>query len=97
MAELLFEVWKLIGRIMEYPRDCKYGLLTPIYKKGDPSEQKNHRPVCMLSRIRKIIETEIGERISKKCKSFCKTVQVPESIIAHHNPAGRRRGNNGRQ
>lgn len=70
MAELLYEMWKLIGRSKVYTTDFKFILLMPICKKGDPSESKNYRPVCMLSCLRKIIKAAIAERISKVLKLF---------------------------
>lgn len=45
MSRLFQEVWKLIGREKVYPVEWKGGLLTPIYKKGDPREPKNYKPV----------------------------------------------------
>lgn len=59
MAELLFEVWKLVGRSQEYRDKWSLGLLTPIYKKGYESVRTNYRPVCMLH-ARKIIKGAIG-------------------------------------
>lgn len=65
-AELILDLWRLVGRTTIYPRNWERGLLTPIYKKGENSTPANRRPVCMLSCVRKIVETALAGRITKK-------------------------------
>lgn len=44
-TELILELWRLLGRTNDYPKERGRGLLTPIYKKVEPSTPANHRPV----------------------------------------------------
>lgn len=68
LAELLTEIWTLIGRTRTYPEQWQKRLLTTIYKKGEGHLPQNYIPVCMLSCVRKIIEEAIAERMSKEMK-----------------------------
>lgn len=70
MAQLLLEWWRLVGRGQLYPTEWKIGLLTPVYKKGNPTEAPNYRPLCMFSCVRKVIETAIAETVAAKVKIF---------------------------
>lgn len=70
MPESLYEVWRLGGRDKTHLDDWGHGLLTSIKKQGDPGRPQNYRPVCMLSCARKIIESAIVERVSRKLKVF---------------------------
>lgn len=63
MAELLFEMWELVGRSREYPDKWRLCLITPIFKKGDEVVPENYRPVRMLSHARNIIEGAMGDAI----------------------------------
>lgn len=54
-AKIIYDIWKLIGKIKTYPTDLLHELLAPIYKKGAANEPENYRPVCMLSCIRETI------------------------------------------
>lgn len=64
--ELIVEIWRIIGRFKTYLEEWKLGLLTPIYKKGNASEQGNYRPVCMLPSIRNTIEKAFVYLIARK-------------------------------
>ena len=48
------------------PLIWKSSYLKPIFKKGDRTNIKNYRPVCILSAIPKILDTIITNKISKK-------------------------------
>lgn len=75
MAELILELWKLVGRMTYYIKDWEKGLLTLIYKKVEINTPANHRPVYILSRMRKIVEATIEEELAKKLevnsRQFC--------------------------
>lgn len=79
MTDLIVEIWRLVGRTRKYSVDWKVGLLTPIFKKGNPEVPMNPRPLCILSCIRKIIEAVITYRILKE-------VQMCEEILLSKKP-----------
>jgi Reverse transcriptase (RNA-dependent DNA polymerase)/Endonuclease-reverse transcriptase len=45
------------------PSDWKYSVVTPLYKKGDPSIVNNYRPISLTSTLAKIMESLIKENI----------------------------------
>lgn len=65
-AELLLELWRLIGRTTYYPKEWSRCLLTPIYKKGEVNIPENDRPVCMLSCMRNVVEAALAEKVAKQ-------------------------------
>ena len=46
----------------KYPDKLKLGRVIPIYKKGNPSEPSNYRPITLLSIINKLIEKVLYSR-----------------------------------
>lgn len=66
ITDLIVETWKLVFRTKSYLEDWKVSFLTPIFKKGDSEVPMNYSPVCMLSCIRKVIESAIADRILKE-------------------------------
>ena len=47
-----------------FPDNLKVGCITPIFKGGDKNKINNHRPVCSLSPLSKIIEKVIANRMT---------------------------------
>ena len=47
-----------------YPNSLKYAIITPIFKKGDPKNPSNYRPISVTSFINKIFEKAIYEQLS---------------------------------
>lgn len=70
MAELLFEIWKIVGRTKTYPEEWNCGLITTIQKEGVTREPKNYRPLWILSCIRKISEAAVAESISERLNIY---------------------------
>lgn len=70
IRDLFWETLRLIGRAKVYPEEWKCMPLTPIYKKGYRSEPKNHRTVCMISCLRKMIVAVISEKILENLNIF---------------------------
>lgn len=48
----------------EFPSPLKIACLVPIFKKGDPSNEENYRPIALLSIFSKIMEKAIAARIT---------------------------------
>lgn len=46
-----------------YPTALKLATITPVLKKGDPTDTKNYRPISVLSVFSKIIEKVVGNQI----------------------------------
>ena len=57
IVDLLTAIWEVCGRFKILPRDWEEGILIPTQKKGDHSQPANHRPLCLLEHMRKIIKT----------------------------------------
>lgn len=66
MVELILDMWRLLGRTACYPKGRARGFLNPIYKKGEVRIPANHRPLCMLSSMRKIVEAALADKIGKR-------------------------------
>lgn len=48
MAEVLADLWRLIGRTKMYPDKWKRGLVTPVFKKGDLILPQHYWPLCIM-------------------------------------------------
>ncbi len=58
-TSMLFELWSACGRSGRLPRAWLKALLVPLHKKGPYDDPKNHRPISLLSHLRKIVEAAI--------------------------------------
>ncbi|GJQ82228.1 hypothetical protein Trydic_g8656, partial [Trypoxylus dichotomus] len=45
------------------PEDWELGLITPVYKKGNHKDCNNYRGITLLSRVTKIYEQLINNRL----------------------------------
>ena len=60
-------MWSTVGRLQVYPTQWSRGTLIPIHKnQGSESEPANFRPVCLLSHMRKAIETALAIQITQE-------------------------------
>ena len=48
-----------------YPEELKLAEVTPLFKKADPFDKVNYRPVSLLSHVSKVYERIIFNQISK--------------------------------
>ena len=65
--ELSPSLTKLFNACIEqnyWPLDWKCGEWVPVYKKDDPREMINYRPVTVLSSVGKVFEKLLGEQIT---------------------------------
>ena len=60
ICNFLMAVWTASGRLNHIPCEWNRGWLIPMFKKGDPSDPHNYRPICLLSVTRKIIERALA-------------------------------------
>ena len=59
-CNFLMAFWTASGRLNHIPCEWNRGRLIPLFKKGDPSDPRNYRPICLLSVTRKIIERALA-------------------------------------
>ena len=48
----------------KFPEDWKEGVITPVLKKGCPTDKNNYRPVSCLSLISKVLEKVVCNQIT---------------------------------
>ena len=53
----------------EWPRDWKRGEWAPVYKKNDPLDKVNYRPVTVLTSVDKVFEQMLCRQL-KKCQNL---------------------------
>ena len=66
----------------EFPNELKLADVLPIYKKKDPLNKENYRPVSLLSHMSKVferllykqIETFMSNKLSTKLSGFRKNL-----------------------
>ena len=63
----------------EFPEIVKLADVTPVFKKKDPLDKTNYRPVSVLSQVSKIfrkseriMQKQINEHIKNKCPYLCR-------------------------
>jgi hypothetical protein len=57
---------RIVNKIIDsniFPDDLKKAQVTPLYKKDDPFEMKNYRPVSILSSTSKVFEKVINDQL----------------------------------
>ena len=59
-CNFLVALWTASGRLNHIPCEWNRGRLIPLFKKGDPSDPRNYRPICLLSVTRNIIERALA-------------------------------------
>ena len=46
-----------------FPNHLKQAYVTPVYKKGDPDDPNNYRPISVTAALSKILKKYIGDQI----------------------------------
>ena len=65
--EICFSLTNIINHSLEssiFPQSLKMAVVTPVYKKNDPLDRTNYRPVSVLTGIAKIFESVICDQMS---------------------------------
>ena len=69
-TELISTMWSTAGRLQTYPKQWRLALLVPIHKKkGNQVDPANFRPICLLSHLRKVIETALAAEIASEIQA----------------------------
>ena len=71
LKDCFVKLFNLILKVRKVPVTWCKGLITPVHKKGDPSNPDNFRPICVLSCLCKFLTNVLNHRlasISKKEK-----------------------------
>ena len=71
LKDCFIKLFNLILKVGKVPVTWCKGLITPVHKKGDPSNRDNFRPICVLSFLCKFLTNLLNHRlavISKKEK-----------------------------
>ena len=58
----------------EWPRDWKRGEWTPVYKKDDPLDKVNYRPVTVLTSVDKVFEQMLCRQLKEMSESILDTI-----------------------
>jgi len=72
LAEL-FNEWFLAGEI---PAEVQGGIITLLFKKGDPQDIKNYRPITLLNTLAKILTKILTARLSRVMGSLVSPTQT---------------------
>ena len=67
----LVEEWitTIVQRIIQghpIPKEWEHGLFNPVFKKGDVTECRNYRPICLLSHAYKVLAKVLHGRIQAR-------------------------------
>ena len=69
-TDALTDLFNKIVREEEFPAKLKLADVTPIYKKDDPTNSKNYRPVSVLPVTSKIFERLLQKQLSSFIDKF---------------------------
>jgi hypothetical protein len=63
-------IYDMVLRNCTFPKIWKEANVTPIYKKGNRQDNKNYRPVSLLSTARKYMESVIFNELYSYCEEM---------------------------
>lgn len=95
-ANSLCAIWRAVGRLCYVPKALSLGRVTPVFKKGDPLDPSNYRPICVLNVMRRAMSAAVDRRVRRKLTfhprqwGFRKNTGTEHAIA--HLEARRRRG-----
>ncbi len=64
-TDILCELWAACGRCGTLPQAWVKTILVSLHKKGEHNDPNNYRPISLLSRTRKIVESAIDIMLKK--------------------------------
>jgi len=64
LAPALTKLFRLILKTKIFPSCWKHAVVQPVFKKGDPSDPSNYRPIAITSTISKVFESLINSKLS---------------------------------
>ena len=64
-SEILTHLLAACGRTSRIPQDWNRATLIPFFKKGNPRDPGNYRPISLLSHCRKILEHAVDKYVKK--------------------------------
>lgn len=65
---MLFLLWRAAGKIRHIPSILRGGTVVQLYKKGNPKDPSNFRPITILSLVRKVISIAINFGVMQSYK-----------------------------
>lgn len=65
LAAPLTDVLNAFLRENKFPKNLKKAIVTPIFKKDDPEEPENYRPISITGALSKIIEKQLQKQINE--------------------------------
>ena len=67
----LLKIWneEIVGK-KEFPNNLKLAKISPIFKKGDKTIAKNHRPISVLSCLSKLFERILQTQLLKHIEKY---------------------------
>ena len=64
LKDCFVKLFNLILKVGKVPVTMCKGLITPVHKKGDPSNPDNFRPICVLSCLCKFLTNLLNHRLA---------------------------------
>ena len=75
----------LTNCINEFPDSLKLSDITPVFKKLDPNDKTNHRPVSVLPLLSKVFEKIIYDQLYEYLENFLSEFCVVSEKHIPHN------------
>ena len=97
LARFLMALWTTCGRLNHRPLERNKGRLVPLYMRGDPAIPSSHRPICLLSATRKIIERAIALAMNESITPHRAQMGFQKHMGTEMAPAQKHRASNQRQ
>ena len=63
------DIFNIIFKTGYFPDKWTEGVITPVYKKGDPKIASNYRGITLVSCLSKLFTTVLNKRLEKYCNS----------------------------
>ena len=57
-------------KVGEFPEPLKHANVIPLFKKGDPQDPTNYRPISITGALAKVFEQALANQITEHCERF---------------------------